>query len=290
MDCIECKTPNPMDNLYCGKCGAELGRTLDETVRKKGFRDRQATEIEITEAVMTRLMKWTTWLGTVAGLIVLLFGILVGKSCEDVRTTVATGKGQIEAAVLEGKKDIESARTDISSLQQSTGVLKKEYADLQSDAGKYRQLTARVEQLQKEFSDANGRWQDVDLHVRSLHIGEKAGGLFPMLGVESVGVGCPTGIGPEMRIIFCVQGSPLTLFQVTHHSNDLTQPTDLRPVASISSAGFRDTSQEPKSSCTSSNRGTLYVEKGGNNTADQPFLCAKKSDGNYTWLHLSANP
>ena len=39
MDCIECKSSNPDDNRFCGQCGAELGRTLEETVRKK-FRDR----------------------------------------------------------------------------------------------------------------------------------------------------------------------------------------------------------------------------------------------------------
>ena len=56
MDCIDCKATNPEGNRFCGQCGAELGRTLDETVRKKGFLDRQTTEMEITESVAGRLM------------------------------------------------------------------------------------------------------------------------------------------------------------------------------------------------------------------------------------------
>jgi hypothetical protein len=34
MHCAECKTTNAEGNSFCGRCGAELGHTLDETVRK----------------------------------------------------------------------------------------------------------------------------------------------------------------------------------------------------------------------------------------------------------------
>ena len=44
-------------------------RTLRETVLTKGFRDRQATEMEITESVANRLMKWGGWLTAIAALI-----------------------------------------------------------------------------------------------------------------------------------------------------------------------------------------------------------------------------
>src|SRR5437868_14257355 len=106
MDCTQCRITNPHDNRYCGKCGAELGHTLDETVRRKGFRDRLATEMEITEAVVERLIKWWKWLGLSFGAVVVVFGILVGKNYLDIHATVAAAKSQIENSVNEGRKDI----------------------------------------------------------------------------------------------------------------------------------------------------------------------------------------
>ena len=31
MDCVECRHSNPDENVYCGKCGAELGLTIAQT-------------------------------------------------------------------------------------------------------------------------------------------------------------------------------------------------------------------------------------------------------------------
>jgi hypothetical protein len=91
MDCIECSKSNPFGNRYCGRCGAKLGRSSVETVRKNGFRDRNAIEVEIAESVVERLMKWAKWLGTVAAVFVAAFVIMLGKSYQDVRTAVSTG-------------------------------------------------------------------------------------------------------------------------------------------------------------------------------------------------------
>jgi hypothetical protein len=67
MECIECKVANPEGNRFCGQCGTELGRSLEETIRKRGIRDRKAIEFEITESVTARLMKWGGWLGSLTG-------------------------------------------------------------------------------------------------------------------------------------------------------------------------------------------------------------------------------
>lgn len=86
MDCTECKTANPDANRFCGKCGAELGRSLEGTARK-AFRDRKVIETEITESVAGRLMKWGTWLASIIAVVVALFAVLLGKSYMDIRTT-----------------------------------------------------------------------------------------------------------------------------------------------------------------------------------------------------------
>ncbi|MBV9180010.1 MAG: hypothetical protein JO356_01745 [Acidobacteria bacterium] len=92
---IECRATNADDNRYCGKCGAELGRTLDETVRKKGFGDRQATEMEITAAVVETFRKWAGWLGSATGLILALFAFMLGWSYHDLKQAVNSEEAKI---------------------------------------------------------------------------------------------------------------------------------------------------------------------------------------------------
>src|SRR6516225_10244838 len=97
MDCIECKSTSAEGASYCSKCGAELGHSLGETLRRKGVRDRQALEVEITESVVGRLMKWAGWLSKIVAVIIALLAILLGKSYLDLRAEVREGKAQISA-------------------------------------------------------------------------------------------------------------------------------------------------------------------------------------------------
>jgi len=279
MECIECKATNPEDNRFCGKCGAELGHTLDETVRKKGFRDRQATEMEITAAVVERLMKWTTWLGSALALMLLAFGFFVGKSWLDIKGAVTSGQNQIATAVKDGKDQIESARSGISALQQTAAELKKEYDRLQAEASKYKQVTQRVEQLGKELNEAKDKWKDIDLNLHSLRTTPKPGEPS-FMGLAANCPSSPASLDPQTQIALCAKGSPVTFFQLTAEG--------LRPIAGLSPAGFRDSSTGPKPNCNLANRGTIYVEKGGEKAADKPLLCAKTSDGAYDWFLLGS--
>jgi uncharacterized protein YoxC len=274
MDCIECQGTNPDGNRFCGQCGAELGRSLEETVRRKGFRDRQATEIEITESVAKRLMKWASWLGKIAALIVVLFGLLLGKSYWDVWTAVREGKAKIETAVREGTKDIDAVRRE-------TTELNKQVKQLQSEIGRYKQVNSEIEKLQKEFNAVQG--QMIDLGKRSLRVQTlETSGPGPSQMAFNV-VGCPPSTERVSGVVYCVQGSPLSLFQ-------LTSTGERRPVSSLSPVGFQDASIAPKPPCTAGNRGTFYVEKGAGKVADKPFLCAKQSDNTYAWIQLGIIP
>jgi hypothetical protein len=280
MDCIECKTTNPEENHFCGKCGAELGRMLDETVRKKGFRDRQATEMEITASVAERLLKWTTWLGSALALILVTFGFFIGKSWLDVRSAVATGQTRIENAARDGKQQIDSAAAGVSGLQQTAASVKKQYDDLQSDVGKYKLANDKIAELQKELIKIKKDVVDLgdrDLKARSVST--------TGAGPSSLGflhLGCPSP-DASVQVAYCAQGSPPMLFQRSANG-------DLRPVSSVSPVGFRDNSSEPKPRCTTEFRGTIYVEKGHEGVADQPVVCAKTSRGDYAWYALGNVP
>ncbi|MEQ1845610.1 MAG: hypothetical protein ABL983_08535 [Nitrospira sp.] len=274
MDCIDCKATNPDGNHFCGQCGAELGRSLEETVRKKGFRDRQAMEMEITESVTGRLMKWAQWLGSIVAVIVFLFTLMIGKGYSDVWTTVEKGKTEIETSVQEGKKVIDEVR------QTTTGI-KEQVKQLQSDIDRYKQVNIEIAKLQKQFNEAEEKIVDLGKRGLKANTLETTG---PGPSLISFGkIGCPSSALVGTKVAYCAQGSPLSLFQ-------LTSVGELRPVSSLSPVGFQDVSIVSKPTCTAANRGTFYAEKGTGTVADKPFLCVKKSDNTYDWIQLGMIP
>jgi cell division protein FtsB len=296
MDCIECKMTNPDGNHYCGQCGAELGRNLEETIRKNGFRDRLATEMEITDSVLGRLMRWGKWLGSIAAIFLALIGLLLGRGYWDVSTVAEKGKTEIETSVHEGKKEIDE-------LRQTTTGLKDQVKQLQSDLDRYNQLDIEIAGLQKQLLSSLDGYKRVDSKIAKLQEQfNKAEEKIVDLGkrglrasfMETTGagpslisfgkIGCPSSaLATGTKVAYCAQGSPLSLFQ-------LTSVGELRPVSSRSTIGFQDVSTASKPTCTVDNRGTFYAEKGTGTAADKPFLCVKKSDNTYDWIQLGMVP
>ena len=270
MVCIDCKATNPDNNRFCGQCGAELGRSLDETIRKNGFRDRKATEMEITDAVAGRLMKWVGWLGTIAAVIIVLFGLLLGKSYMDISKVVDSGKKEIETAIQKGTEDVEKAKQAIKGMND-------EIVKLNSDTARYKKVNNDIGKLQKEFNNVQG--QIVDLGTRSLKAKsfETTGPGPDSLAFRELG--CPSTLEGNQHILLCAKGSPPSFFQ-------LNSKGELRPVSSFSPMGFQDVSTGPKPTCSATSRGTFYVEKGTGKVADKPFLCVKQLDNTYDWIQL----
>jgi hypothetical protein len=269
MDCIECGTTNPDGNLFCGRCGAELGLSVLETV-KKGLRDRQAIEMEITESVVARLMKWTGWLGSITAILVVL---VLGGSYLNVRKVVNTGKSEIVAAVQQGKTEIDVARQTITGL-------KEQVTELQSDVNRYKQVNSEIGKLQSQLMKVQG--QVLDLGKRDLKANTVTT-TAPGPGYFGIGeLGCPSST-KGFKLLFCAQGSPPSLFQ-------LSSTGQLTPVSSLSPVGFADVSTGAKPTCNVSKRGTFFVEKGSGRVSDKPFLCARESDNTYNWIPLAAVP
>ncbi len=230
MNCIECKTTNPDGNLFCGQCGAELGRTLDETVRKKGFRDRQATEMEITDAVASRMMKWVGWIGGIAALIVASFGFALGLIYHDTRAALDVGKTHIETAVAEGKSNINTAVSgvtkEISTIKETADDLDKQVTQLKLHISSYKEVNSEIEKLQKQFHGQMEDLSKLDLKVHSLETVRSASepdepGQFGIMKP-----GCqPVRITKESKVVLCAQGSPLLFYQRSSNG-------DLWPVSS----------------------------------------------------------
>lgn len=263
MDCLECRHSNPDENVYCGKCGAELGLTIAQTIAKRGISDRKAIEYELTEAVADRLKKWF-------GLALALFALALGWSYFDFRRGVMAAKSEIDRSVGE-------AKSDVAELRKSADELKPEIAQVQSDVDKYRQANARIEKLQKDLLVVSQ--QVVDLGKRDLKANSiRTTGPGPS-HIEFGVLGCPESVDSGMLVDYCTKDSPETLYQ-------LTAEGELKPVAGRSPSGFQDASTAAKPSCDAGTRGTFYVEKGGRGKADQPLVCGKKSNDQYGWLLL----
>jgi hypothetical protein len=292
MECIECKTTNPDGNRFCGQCGAEMGMTLDETVRRKGFRDRQATEMEITEAVIERLMKWGRWLGAIVALLVAFIAFGVGLIYRDTRAVLDAGKTQIESAVAEGKNNINSAVTqgknDITDATKDIGVIRrnaddlgKQVGQLRSDINGYKEVNGEMKKLREQFHGQTADLSQLDLRVHTLEtVGSPSdSGRGTQIGFKSVGCQPIPPDKDQSKVWYCVLGPPFVLYQ---RSSGV-----LRPVSSLSPVGFQDTSVGPKPACTVANRGTFYVEKGTGKETDKPLLCVRQQDGAYGWVQLS---
>ncbi len=271
MDCIECKTTNGESNRYCGHCGAELGRSLPETILRSGLRDRRVVEVEITEAVAARLKVWGGWLLGAASVILL---ILLGNGYYSVSTAVTAGTKQIDASVQRGQADIDRVTKAIPGLQTQVD-------QIQSDLDKYKGVNEQIAKLQRDLTRVQGQVVDLgrrDLRANSFEATGPGPGYFTLGGLA-----CPSSVKQGFDLDYCAKGSPPVLYQ-------LTSTGDLRPVSSQSPIGFQDISNAKKGACNPSNRGTVYVEKGTERMADEPFLCAKKSDGTYDWVQLGKTP
>jgi hypothetical protein len=196
----------------------------------------------------------------------------MGKSYFDVRGSVTAGKAEIQAAIRQGERDIATARQSIDGLGNEVKMLK-------SDIAHYQRVNADIGKLQEQLKTVQG--EVVDLGQRPLRA-KSFEGTSNEPGSWSMGrTGCPPSTLAKGHLVaYCVEGSPLTLHQ-------LTPSGELRPVASLSSIGFQDASVGPKPSCNMSSRGTFYVEKGSGDAPDRPFLCSRQSGGSYGWIQLA---
>jgi hypothetical protein len=271
MDCIECKTTNPETNRYCGHCGAELGRSLPATILRDGLRDRRVIEVEITEAVATRLRGWVILLLGAASVILIL---VLGNGYYSVHTAVVAGTSQINAEVQRGQADIDRVTTAIPGLQTQVD-------QIQSDLDKYKLVNEKIATLQKDITRVQRQVVDLgkrDLKANSVESTGPGPGYFSLGGLA-----CPSSVKQGFDLDYCAKGSPPVLYQ-------LTSTGDLKPVSSRSPVGFQDISKATKPTCDSASRGTVYVEKGTERMADEPFLCAKQSDNTYDWIKLVSVP
>ena len=181
-----------------------------------------------------------------------------------------------------GHPPVSEGRNEINSAKQGIPKLKADLDQLQTDADKYKQVNQQIAILQKQLTNVHD--QVINLSTKDIVAKSLLTAPGPGSGIISFGpnLGCP-GRLKNTKLGLCAQGSPPSVYQVTDSGS-------VRPVGSLSSIGFQDTSTSKKPDCTSAIRGTLYVEKGAGSAADQPFLCIRNSSDTYSWAQLRATP
>ncbi len=219
-----------------------MKHALEETTRK-GFRDRRAIELEITESVVGRLVKWGQWLGGIVTVIVILFGLLLGKSYFDVYTATQSAKGEIAKTMSDAKTRLEpqlqSARDEVSGLVRTADNIKQQYGELQSDIGRYKRTNVQIEQLQRQLSAVKDQIIDLGGHTLKARKVETTGSEPSSFTFGRPGCDSASAFDSGGAAAYCVQGLPPVLFQ-------LTPAGDARPVSSSSPVGYQDTSTRPK--------------------------------------------
>jgi hypothetical protein len=195
MDCVRCKSQNPDENQYCGKCGAildgsigQIKTLLEATLRDEihsaiadQFKDQKLASYEITESVVDRLLNWAKILGVVVGIPLTL---VIGKSCYDLRSSISQGKEEVAAKVInaknelgtevdQGKKDLsasvvaakneaEVVRKEADSAEVQMGQTEAKIRSLDPRLAASEAIVARVAALKKKIDDV-----EASLNVQS---------------------------------------------------------------------------------------------------------------------------
>jgi hypothetical protein len=182
MNCPKCGTINSDQQKYCGECGASLqaasglsGADLQQQIRavlKQEFQDQKLVEIEVTEAIVTRITNWTRLLGYFAGIplaiLILILGALGIKNYTDVSATATAAEQKIGALSDNASKQaalIENASRDGTKLVKQTEELKAQLADVEPKIAAIRANADAIEANTRELQKLRGVVNDIQKAV-----------------------------------------------------------------------------------------------------------------------------
>jgi hypothetical protein len=140
ISCPQCKAPSPTRNRFCGECGARLDTkqsAVDEylrvhlpaqvsTIVKQRFQDQKVIELETSERIAERSMKWAKIIAFFLGIPIVAFAALLSflgvKTYGDL-TELLEKTGKIAA-------ELQIAQNQLSDTQEQTRTLTQDTKDL----------------------------------------------------------------------------------------------------------------------------------------------------------------
>lgn len=154
MECHQCHADNPDGMKYCGNCGAQLSaptlrQEIDAAIKEQ-LKDQKVVEIELTEAIVSRLTGWAKMLAYLVGIPLVLLGGALGflgvKTWLDF--SALSHKAASQAADFEQRSKSLTAQLD--ELRKKSDDLKSGFSDIDKQLAETRALSSRVEGLAKE--------------------------------------------------------------------------------------------------------------------------------------------
>lgn len=167
MECPVCKSSNPDDKKFCGDCGTQVRvdanlsegelRKRIKAVISEELKDQNVVEVEVTERIVDRVSTWARLLGYFAGIPLALLLLVLGgvgvKKYSDLWQLADAAESKIKPAVENASKQAENLSKQTEHLRLQTEAAQKQLADIEPTMAAIRTNSARIEGLQKVFSD-----------------------------------------------------------------------------------------------------------------------------------------
>ncbi len=167
MECPKCKAPSPDGKKYCGECGAQLRKTGDlsnadlrqeiQTILKEEFKDQKLVEVEVTEAVVTKLTDWAKLLAYFAGIpiaaLLLVLGALGAKKYTDLWALTEAAENKIGPVVEQASKRAGEVGKQTDELKRQSESVQKQLSELQPKLADIRANSEILAGYEKEFDE-----------------------------------------------------------------------------------------------------------------------------------------
>lgn len=141
MNCPACAEPNSKGAQYCEQCGEPLTASAIEARRDADRRERRAREIEVAEAVATRLVRWGRMLLFAAAIPVAVLTFIVGKAYFDIPKAFEEAKSDVSAtsgaAISQINVSKEAALKNIAGIENDLSPLKEQILHMKTDFAGY---------------------------------------------------------------------------------------------------------------------------------------------------------
>ena len=190
MICPQCKAENIDGKNFCSDCGCLLSPQLKPLVRsqveeyiKEHFNDRNTVDIETTQLIAERFMKWSKWflaratvlLAILAATLTLLgisdysdFHKTVQRASEELKPKLEQALREADSATKKSKEATEKSGEAIDSINAATAKMDRQLSSVQrlSDmvAGLESQTANRITSASKHVEE---RMTDLDNKVES---------------------------------------------------------------------------------------------------------------------------
>jgi hypothetical protein len=262
--CTVCSEPTTPNKNFCPNCGApqlpsaQLKELVEEII-KSHFQDQKYVALETSVAAADTLTNWLKtflyWAAIPLGLIALLLAIIGISSFHDFKSKIGEAETRVEgsaqdasAKVVEAEQkvsqvsnEIDTSRRELEVLQKTSERLNGEYANIQTDVGRYSEVNKRIEEVQRQLTDIKG--EVVDLGNKTLKVGKIESTSAGPSAVEFGRPGCgPKALIAGMKVAYCANEYSVTPFIFLFQR---TPSGDERAVSSISPNGFQDVSLDP---------------------------------------------